>query len=177
MENVKDCYVRLARETLETYVKERKIIDTNKLTLPREMKEQRAGVFVSIKTKDGNLRGCIGTISPYTCNIAEEIVNNTVSAGTCDPRFIPVREHELENLVYSVDILKSPEEISSKTELDVNKYGVIVRKGGRSGLLLPNLEGVDTPDDQISIALRKAGIGKNENFKMERFEVIRHEEA
>ncbi len=167
-----DPYVALARETLETYVKSSKVTSTPQ-GLPDEMLEERAGVFVSIK-KFGQLRGCIGTISPVRKNIAEEIINNAISAGTQDPRFDPIEANELGNLVYSVDVLMKPEPILSKDALDVVKYGVIVRAGTRSGLLLPNLEGVDTPEKQVAIALQKAGIRQDEKYKMERFEVIRH---
>ena len=130
-------------------------------------------MFVSLK-KDGRLRGCIGTISPTKSSIAKEIITNAVSAGTGDPRFDPVREEELDDLVYSVDVLGEPEDIKSKDELDVVKYGVIVSKGSRRGLLLPNLEGVDTVEKQIEIALQKAGIAADANYEMQRFEVVRH---
>lgn len=172
-----DQYTMLARHTLEMYVKERKRPDIKSLSLPSEMLEQRAGVFVSIKTKEGDLRGCIGTIAPCTENIASEIVNNAISAGVHDPRFYPIGVKELSDLIYSVDVLKEPESISSKNQLDVKRYGVIVRKGRRTGLLLPNLEGVDTPEEQVAIALRKAGISPGEEYTLERFEVIRHGES
>ena len=106
--------------------------------------------------------------------MAEEIIENAISAGTKDPRFPPVTEEELSHLVYSVDVLKEPEPISSIEELDPRKYGVIVSKGFRKGLLLPNLEGVDTAEEQVEIALKKAGIMKYEEYTMERFEVERH---
>lgn len=167
-----DPYVELARKALEAYVKTGKIIDVPK-GLPDEMIEKKAGAFVSLK-KHGQLRGCIGTISPvYSC-IAEEIIGNAISAGTRDPRFPPVKKDELDSIVYSVDILGEPESIESIDQLDVKRYGVIVRAGWRSGLLLPDLEGVDTPEEQVSIALQKAGIRPDEDYKMERFEVIRH---
>jgi AmmeMemoRadiSam system protein A len=167
-----DPYVALARETLEAYVRNNRRI-AMPADLPPEMLENRAGVFVSIK-KHGRLRGCIGTISPVRRNIAAEIMENAVSSGTQDPRFDPVKEEELGSLVYSVDVLMEPEPIDSIKQLDVVKYGVIVRAGRRSGLLLPNLEGVDTPEDQVGIALRKAGIRPEERYTMERFEVVRH---
>lgn len=167
-----DEYVVLARRSLEFFVKEGKLLETPD-KLPEEMKVEKAGVFVSIK-KDGQLRGCIGTIAPTRENIASEIIYNAVSSGTDDPRFFSVEENELGRLVYSVDVLMRPEPIKSIDELDVIKYGVIVRSGNRSGLLLPNLEGVNTPDEQVGIALQKAGIGKNEKYSLERFEVIRH---
>jgi AmmeMemoRadiSam system protein A len=167
-----DPYVALARFTLETYIRTGKSPQVPD-GLPEELLKNRAGVFVSIK-KEGRLRGCIGTISPVRGSIAEEIINNAVSSGVHDPRFDQVKENELPSLVYSVDVLKEAEPISSIEELDVVKYGVIVRHGKRSGLLLPNLEGVDTPKEQVSIALQKAGIRPDEPYKMERFEVVRH---
>ncbi|MDP4092944.1 MAG: AmmeMemoRadiSam system protein A [Bacillota bacterium] len=167
-----DSYVSLARNSLEAYVRNNQTIDVPK-GLPEEMLKNSAGTFVSIK-KSGQLRGCIGTISPVRRNIAEEIINNAISSGTGDPRFEPVEEDELDKLVYSVDVLGEPKSINSIEELDVVRYGVIVRKGNRSGLLLPNLEGVDTPEKQVSIALQKAGINPDEKYSMERFEVIRH---
>jgi len=167
-----DAYVKLARLSLETYVKTGKRAAMPD-DLPEEMTARRAGVFVSLK-KDGRLRGCIGTISPTTGSIAEEIMNNAISAGTGDPRFEPVKEEELPHLVYSVDVLSEPEPISSMDELDPKRYGVIVSKGYRRGLLLPNLEGVDTVRQQVDIALQKAGIRRDEDYKMERFEVVRH---
>jgi AmmeMemoRadiSam system protein A len=138
------------------------------------MLREQAGVFVSLH-KDGRLRGCIGTIQAARKNIAEEIVENGISAATKDPRFSPVLPDELDTLEISVDVLGEPEKIHSKEELDVKRYGVIVTKGFRRGLLLPNLDGVDTVDEQLAIALRKAGLPEREkNFEMQRFEVVRH---
>jgi AmmeMemoRadiSam system protein A/AmmeMemoRadiSam system protein B len=167
-----DAYVRLARLSLETYVKtgqRAKLPDD----LPDDMTGRRAGVFVSLK-KDGRLRGCIGTISPVAESVAAEILQNAVSAGTGDPRFDPVEADELAQLAYSVDVLGDAEPISSMDELDPKRYGVIVNKGHRRGLLLPNLEGVDTVGQQVDIALQKAGIRRDEAYTMERFEVVRH---
>lgn len=167
-----DEYVRLARMSLETYVKtgRRAVLPEG---LPEEMKTVRAGTFVSLK-KDGRLRGCIGTIEPVTDSVAEEILRNAVSAGTEDPRFDPVEENELDDLVYSVDVLSVPESVRSAAELDAKRYGVIVTKGRRRGLLLPDLAGVDTPREQIDIAKQKAGISPGEACSLERFEVTRH---
>ncbi|MDD4570341.1 MAG: AmmeMemoRadiSam system protein A, partial [Tepidanaerobacteraceae bacterium] len=167
-----DHYVKLARDTLETYVKNGNIPELPK-DLPEEMTTSRAGVFVSVK-KHGELRGCIGTFLPTRKNIAEEIQRNAISAGCEDPRFYPVRSDELSELEYSVDVLTKPESIDSLDKLDPKKYGIIVRKGYRSGLLLPDLEGVDTIQEQLNIALKKAGIKPDEDYQMERFEVIRH---
>lgn len=168
-----DAYVRLARQTIEAYVGERKQISIPK-DLPEEMYESRAGVFVSLK-EEGRLRGCIGTIAPVQKNIAEEIIANAISASTKDPRFHPVHPDELDKLVYSVDVLGTPEAITSPDELDVKRYGVIVTKGRKRGLLLPNLDGVDTVEDQIAIAKQKAGISTyDDDVQLERFEVVRH---
>ena len=171
-----DIYVRLARFSLETYVRSGKAANINQFPvneLPPEILHERAGVFVSIH-KDGQLRGCIGTIGPVTESIAREIIRNAVSAGTEDPRFDAVRVNELDKLVYSVDVLGPVEDIKDKSQLDVKRYGVIVSCGGRRGLLLPNLDGVDTVDYQIDIARQKGGIGKNEKYTLQRFEVVRH---
>lgn len=167
-----DSYVRLARLSLEAYIRDGKRLKVPQ-GLPEEMLNKKAGVFVSLK-KHGQLRGCIGTISPVTNSIAEEVLRNAISAGTEDPRFPPVTERELSELVYSVDVLSEPEPIKSIDELDVKRYGVIVTSGYRRGLLLPNLEGVDTPEQQVSIAMQKAGIGPHQSYSLERFEVVRH---
>ena len=168
-----DPWVRLARAEVEAWVCARKRIDLP-ADLPAEMLTERAGVFVSLH-KEGRLRGCIGTIRPTRDSVAEEIIENAVSAASRDPRFEPVRESELDALEISVDVLGTAEKIGSKEELDVKRYGVIVTKGSKRGLLLPDLDGVDTVDEQISIALRKAGMSEREKgYTLERFEVIRH---
>ncbi len=170
---LEDAYVSLARKTIENYIKDRRIIKVPE-DLPEEMLRNRAGAFVSLHI-NGDLRGCIGTILPVADSIAEEIIANAISASTKDPRFSPVRPEELPFLEYSVDILEEPEKISSPDELDVKKYGVIVTKGMKRGLLLPNLEGVDTVSEQIAIAKQKAGIPvSDDNVELERFEVTRH---
>ncbi|MDD2216118.1 MAG: AmmeMemoRadiSam system protein A [Eubacteriales bacterium] len=167
-----DPYVKLARLSLETYIRERRYIKTNQ-EFPEELAKIKAGVFVTLK-KDDRLRGCIGTISPSEDNIGQEIIRNAVSAGTGDPRFDPVTQDELADIIYSVDVLGEPEPIQSASQLDPERYGVIVTMGRKRGLLLPNLEGVTTPEQQIGIALKKAGIGPRESYGLERFEVVRH---
>lgn len=162
--------VRLARETVESYVRQKKKPKPKELT--PEMKE-RAGVFVSLK-KSGELRGCIGTFEPTKSNIAEEIINNAISSAIHDPRFPPVNAAELPHLSYSVDILTKPEPVEDKSQLDPTRYGVIVESGGRKGLLLPDLEGVDTAEKQIDICHLKAGISPGERIKLYRFEVRRY---
>ena len=167
-----DAYVRLARSSLESYIRFGKKISVPD-GLPKEMKNQRAGAFVSIH-KHGYLRGCIGTIVPTRDSVAEEIIENAISASTRDPRFSPITEDEHPWLEISVDVLGEAEPIDSPEELDPRRYGVIVTSGRKRGLLLPDLEGVDTPAQQIDIASRKAGIPKGERISLERFEVIRH---
>ncbi len=167
-----DSYVRLARETIEKYIA-RGEKNTVPGWVPAEMTERKAGVFVSIH-KEGRLRGCIGTIQPVRRSVAEEIICNAVSAATGDPRFDPVRPEELNRLEINVDVLSMPERIKSKDELDVKRYGVIVSSGSRRGLLLPDLDGIDTVDEQIDIARKKGGISPRDNITLERFEVIRH---
>ena len=167
-----DEYVRLARQSVEYFTRTGEILNISK-DLPKNLLNTRAGVFVSVK-KEGNLRGCVGTTGPSEKNIAAEIIQNAISACSRDPRFSPVEEKELPYLIYSVDVLFPPEAIKSKSKLDVNRYGVIVRCGRRSGLLLPALAGINTVDEQISIALRKGGISPDEPYTLERFEVVRH---
>jgi len=166
-----DKYIELAKKAVEKYIKVGKVL-SNKNILEEFIKE-KAGVFVSIKKK-GKLRGCIGTIYPTKNSIVEEIISNAISSATKDPRFLPVREEELEFLTYSVDILSEPEKIEDISQLDPEKYGVIVKSGHKTGLLLPDLEGVDTPKMQVNIAKSKAGIFPDEEFEIYRFTVTRH---
>lgn len=181
-----DLYVRLARAGVESAVCSHRRLPEKEMRdligrsgekekdAASDLLRRRAGVFVSIH-KDGRLRGCIGTIEATCGSIAEEIAQNAVSASTRDPRFPAIRPAELDSLEITVDVLGETEKISSPAELDVRRYGVIVSKGRRRGLLLPNLEGVDTVEEQISIALQKAGLAADEErYELERFEVVRH---
>lgn len=169
-----DPWVGLAQKTIETYIRTREKISVPQ-GLPEEMYTTQAGAFVSLK-ENGMLRGCIGTISPICSCVAEEIIQNAISAATRDPRFYPVKASELSRLVYSVDVLGPTERIQSPDQLDVKQYGVVVSTGRRRGLLLPNLEGVDTIEEQISIAREKAGIRPEEtDVVLERFQVVRHQ--
>jgi AmmeMemoRadiSam system protein A len=163
--------VALARRTIERFVCDGIILSPPEI-LSDEMK-QRAGTFVSLH-RGGELRGCIGTIEPACANVAAEIIANAISAATRDPRFPPMDRKELADLDISVDVLTEPEPVSSLEELDPKRYGVIVQKGSRRGLLLPNLEGVDTARQQVEIALRKAWIESDQPYQMYRFEVIRY---
>lgn len=164
-------YAELARKTIETYIKEKRKIDP-----PQTDKfKKRAGAFVSIK-RDGKLRGCIGTIDPTRPFVGQEIVENAISAATRDPRFRPITTDELDHLHISVDILGEKEPVEDISQLDPEEYGVIVTKNSRTGLLLPNLEGVDTVEYQLEIARKKAGISPEEEYKILRFKVERYEE-
>lgn len=173
-------YVRLARATIERFIRTGKIIrfpedvpEILRNDLPAEASKTRAGAFVSVH-KNGMLRGCIGTISPVQDCIAEEIISNAISAVSRDPRFDKVREDELDLLEINVDILGEPEDIDGPDKLDVKRYGVIVTCGYKRGLLLPDLEGVDTVEDQIDIAMRKGGITPSDDYSLQRFEVVRY---
>lgn len=162
--------VQWARKSLEAFVE-----SGQRLQLPQPLPEEMnytAAAFVSLK-KDGQLRGCIGTLQPVRANLAMEIQENAISAGSQDYRFSPVQEEELPDLVYSVDVLSQPEPIDSISQLDPKRYGVIVGHGGRSGVLLPDLEGIDTPEQQVEIAMQKAGIRAGIKVDLERFEVRR----
>jgi AmmeMemoRadiSam system protein A len=162
--------VQLARQTIESYVRLRRSVEPPADLTP-EMRE-KAGVFVSLHER-GELRGCIGTFGPTAPNVAQEIIQNAISSATRDPRFPPVTVAELPHLEINVDVLTAPEAIDGPDDLDPKRYGVIVESGRRRGLLLPDLDGVDTVAYQIEIAKRKAGIGLHEPVKLYRFEVRR----
>lgn len=163
--------VEFAKKSVESYIRKGKTIRPEE-PLPPELSE-KAGVFVCLK-KGGELRGCIGTYLPSCDSVATETITNAISAATKDPRFQPVREDELDKLAYSVDVLSCPEKVSSVAELDPRKYGIIVISGFRRGLLLPDLEGVDTVEDQLRITKMKAGILPHEEVEIYRFEVKRY---
>ena len=169
-----DPYVSLARLSLETYVREGRA--ARKPDRVPDGMSRRSGAFVSLR-KAGRLRGCIGTIMPREKDLAAEIMRNAIIAGVEDPRFEPVTPGELDDLDYSVDVLGEPEEIPDESGLDPREYGVIVQKGHRQGLLLPDLEGVDTVEEQLSIAKQKAGLRPDEKgVRLFRFTVERHRE-
>ncbi len=163
--------VELAKKSIEEFVKRGR-----KISPPVELSAEyaaRAGVFVSLK-KHGSLRGCIGTFQPCKDSIAEEVIQNAIAAATQDPRFSAVTEEELDDIVYSVDVLSVPERIEAIGDLDPKKYGVIVSQGLKRGLLLPDLEGVDTAEEQLRIAKMKAGIWSDEQMEIFRFAVTRY---
>ncbi len=167
-------YVKLARESLNHYYTYGHLM-AKPSDLPHELSKEMGGVFVSLK-KFGKLRGCIGTFLPTTDSIAEEIIRNSVEAAIHDPRFPRVSEDELFDIDISVDVLSRPHK-STKEELDPKKYGVLVIQGHKRGLLLPDLEGVDTVDYQLQIACEKANIDPQEEYEIERFQVTRYKEG
>jgi AmmeMemoRadiSam system protein A len=140
--------------------------------LPEEL-QTRSGAFVSLK-KNHALRGCIGTIVPVQDNLAKEIIRNAISAAVEDPRFDPVTEDELPDLTLSVDVLTPLEKVEGTADLDCKKYGLVVRHGNKQGVLLPDITGVDTVEEQIRICRKKAGLGNKEAVEYFRFEVTRY---
>lgn len=173
---MKDKYLELAKQTIEIYIKTGRIISPPK-DLPQEMLAKKAGIFVSLHLKDGSLRGCIGTFFPTQANIAQEIIQNAISSATQDPRFPPVTGKELSKITYSVDILSASKNVSKDALSDTEKYGLIVSaQDGRRGLLLPDLPGVDTIEEQIRICRMKAGINPWEPVSYQIFTVERHSE-
>lgn len=174
----KDFYPRLARLTVAEHLAGGELNDRLWRDLgadPAIWQAPRA-CFVSIKNSDGSLRGCIGTIWPTQPSLAREIMANAVSAATRDPRFPPMSAGELPGALFSVDVLSPPEPVRALDQLDPARWGVIVTRGRQRGLLLPNLEGVDTVEKQLSIAAQKAGLSSLEGVSLERFSVSRYPE-
>lgn len=169
-----DSYTKLAQEAIEKFIKEDAIIEIPD-NLPTEFYNRRAGVFVTIYNNK-ELRGCIGTYLPTRKNIVEEIIYNAISAGTEDFRFEPITAEELPELRYEVSLLSEPEEVKDKNTLDAKKFGVIIKTDdGRCGLLLPDLEGVNKPEEQIAIACQKGGIDSRfDKYKLFKFTVEKH---
>jgi AmmeMemoRadiSam system protein A len=160
--------VELARKAIAAHLSGTSLPETEMLDGPGEA----TGTFVSLK-KDGQLRGCIGTIQPVRPTLVQEVMDNAVSAATRDPRFLPVSLDELDSITISVDILSAPEPVSGIELLDPSRYGVVVKSGLRKGVLLPDLPGITTAEEQVRIAMQKAGIGRNEPVELLRFEVRR----
>jgi AmmeMemoRadiSam system protein A len=167
---------RLARQTVETFVRAGQIIAPPTMNEASPLR-QPAACFVSIKTEQGELRGCIGTIEPTYPSLGEELIANAVSAATRDPRFLPIMAAELPHLHFSVDVLSAPEPARLE-DLDPSIYGVIVtdEAGRQRGLLLPAIEGVETVSQQVAIAARKAGLRPDAARKLYRFRVKRFSE-
>ena len=168
-------YVSLAKKAIETYISEGKIIDS-----PKDFSKEKAGVFVTLM-KEKQLRGCIGTYLPTKENMAEELIQNAIAAATEDYRFGKVKKEELPSLSYEVSILSEPEKVKDMKELNARKFGVIVKTISwphKSGLLLPDLEGVDTVEDQILICCQKGGINpKEEETEIYKFTIRKYEES
>lgn len=175
-----DPLVTLAHRAVDEYVRygQHATLSETELMTPelRGRLNERAGTFVSIHKKNGDLRGCIGTFTPIQANVAQEVIENAIASASRDPRFYPVQEWELDDLDISVDVLSEPEPIQSVSELDPNVYGVIVtdRDGIRRGLLLPMLEQVRNAEHQVAIARQKANIGADEPVQLFRFRVQRY---
>lgn len=163
--------VKIAKESVELFIRSGKVLEVVETPELKEYFLIKKACFVTLKIY-GKLRGCIGTIHPTQSNLVKEVIKNSISASTNDPRFQPVTLDELSNLTYSVDVLEPMELVSSLDELDPKKYGIYIKSDFRSGLLLPDIEGIDTIEEQLEITKLKAGI-KNEDFKIYRFEVIR----
>lgn len=170
---MEDNYIKLAKKSVREAVTGDKV--EGKEELKDKLPDEKRGVFVTLKRNGRDLRGCIGTYTPATDSLGSEIIRNASSAALEDPRFPPVREGELSELIVSVDVLTEPEPCK-REDLDPEKYGIMVEKGAKSGLLLPDLDGVDTAEKQLKVTKKKAGIPpRDEDFQLKRFEVERHE--
>ena len=169
MENDKSDKTKWAREVIKAYFENREPVALKNA----EDLDIKAACFVTLHNPDNSLRGCIGTIMPVRDSLKTEIKENAISAAFHDPRFEPLQENELEGLIISVDVLSKPEPVSSTDELNPKVYGVIVSSGEKRGVLLPDLDGVDTVDKQLMIAMQKAGIYPGTGIHVERFKVER----
>ncbi|MDR1043850.1 MAG: AmmeMemoRadiSam system protein A [Candidatus Adiutrix sp.] len=171
-------FPRLARLTLEKHLAGRPVDDSllKEIEAPADLWRPRRACFVSIKTLGGGLRGCVGTVFPVQGDLAREIMANAISAATRDPRFPPLRPREMGEVSFSVDVLSPPEPVDSPAELNPACWGVIVSRGEQRGLLLPDLEGVETVDQQLAIAARKAGLSSLKGVSLQRFSVDRYRE-
>ncbi|MFH2105494.1 MAG: AmmeMemoRadiSam system protein A [Parcubacteria group bacterium] len=169
-------YVKLAQTAIETYLKEGKTIRLP-VNLPAEMTKHQAGVFVTIKNGE-QLRGCIGTYEPTKPSIAKEIIENAISAATNDYRFSAITPTEFPDLSYEVSILTRPELVKDPSqELDPQKFGVLIKTdSGKSGLLLPDLEGINTVERQLEAVCQKCGVDpEEEKIAIYRFTVKKYE--
>ncbi len=165
--------VELAKKAVEEFVKYRRRVSVPE-NIPEEFLNKSSAVFVCLK-KSGQLRGCIGTITPKQSSVADEVIENAISACSQDPRFSVVEPKELREISYTVDILEPSEPVAGPEELDPKRFGVIVSKGNVRGLLLPDIEGVDTVVEQLAIAKRKAGIDPSDtDVEMHRFTISRY---
>jgi AmmeMemoRadiSam system protein A len=175
MHKAKTLFAQHAFNVVSTYVKTADVSALKKQTVPKEFQIRRA-CFVTLHNKDGSLRGCIGTLEPQYKNLWLEIISNGVAACSHDSRFPPLAPDELENIEVSVDVLSKPEKVQDISILDPKKYGIIVTDGFRRGVLLPDIEGIDTIEQQIGIAKRKAGLGSmlNDNLEFYSFTATRY---
>ena len=165
--------VQLAQQAIALYVSRGEVLAPPDPEERCPEMNQHAGIFVSLK-KHGELRGCVGTWQSTQPDVAHEVITNAIAAATRDPRFFPVEPKELADLEISVDMLSPLEEVFSLEELDPQKYGVIVEQGWRRGLLLPDLPQITSPEMQVEIAKRKAGLSPDESARIFRFTVNRY---
>jgi AmmeMemoRadiSam system protein A len=165
--------VRLARAAVEAYVCEQRVLQPEEW--PETVDCPPAGVFVTLhRTSTGHLRGCIGTIEPCEETIVAETIRNAISAATRDPRFDPVLPGEVADLTVDVSVLHPPERVAGLEQLDPHRYGVIVQRGTRRGLLLPDIPGIEDAETQVDIACQKAWIARNEPVTLYRFQVDKY---
>lgn len=166
--------VRLAEEAITVFLAHQRVIEPPAM-LFAEIPEagSPAAAFVCLK-REGRLRGCVGTTEPAQGTLAAEIIENAISAATRDPRFPPLQRFELDALAISVDVLEPIEAVPDLSMLDPRLYGVIVRSGERRGVLLPDLEGIESVVQQVSVAREKAGIKPDEPVELLRFKVKRY---
>ncbi|MDP2874143.1 MAG: AmmeMemoRadiSam system protein B [bacterium] len=150
----------LARQTLISYL-DRKGTPAVKVENPTL--QEQYGAFVTLRTEEGELRGCIGTFeaSQPLWQVAQKMA---ISAATQDPRFVPVTRQELDSLKIEISILSPRQRVSSAEEIILGKHGVWVERGGRSGVFLPQVAtetGWSKEEFLSQLCSQKAGLSRD----------------
>ncbi len=170
-----DLHVKLARQAVEAYIREREKISPPS-NFPQDLSEKKAGVFVTISDEDGKIRGCIGTYQPTKNSVAEEIIDNAISAATKDSRFKPLTESELNRITYCIYVLSALEKVKNLSDLNPERYGILLKAfSGKSALLLPGLPGIENAKEQFLVACQKGGIDPDEKISIYRFKAQKYE--
>lgn len=170
----KSFYTTIALESLINHFSNGRGLDLSIEDLPDEFSNP-AACFVSLYTKGGKLRGCMGSVIPQTTTLYDEIISNTMHAAFGDKRVPPLTEAELDHVSITVEVVQPFEKIASLNELQPQVYGVMVKdKSGKIGVLLPATGEIETVEQQVKTACDKGGIIYNtaKELNIYRFKVV-----